>query len=57
LLLVVHCDDKARQFGGHIGPDAGEGHLQDVDRPTVDKVLHREEENKTLLKEQEQEIL
>ena len=57
LLLVVHGDDKAGQLGGHVGPDAGEGHLQDVDRTTVDKVLHGEEENKLNFKQQEQEIL
>lgn len=46
LLLVVHGDDKARQFGGHVWPHAGEGHLQDVDRSTMDKVLQQgEEEN------------
>lgn len=47
LLLVVHGDDKARQFGGHVWPHAGEGHLQDVDRSTVDKVLQQGEEELT----------
>ena len=57
LLLVVHGDDKAGQLGGHVGPHAWEGHLQDVDWSTMDKVLHGEEENKLHFKQQEQEIL
>lgn len=44
LFLVVHGDDKARELGRHVRPHAREGHLQNVDGTTVDKVLHIEEE-------------
>ena len=43
LLLIGHGNDKARQFGGHVGLHTGVDHFQDVDRSTVGKVLYGEE--------------